>query len=80
MRGLQRFFWEDLKISVMVTGWTTIYNYQISASDQFVVDVDFNGFSDAAVQSDDGAATELQQVADFDRRFAQHRFDINSDS
>src|SRR5258705_10863528 len=48
------------------------HQHDFAARDQTVVDIDVDGFADLAVQLDDGAATQLEQLADFHAAFAQH--------
>src|ERR1700742_3148296 len=46
--------------------------HHLAARDETVVYIDIDGFTDLAVEFDDGALTELQQLAHFHRGLAQH--------
>src|SRR6266849_1958258 len=52
------------------------HQYHLAARHQPVVDVDVDGFADAAVEFEHGAGPELQQLADIHLRAAEHRRDL----
>src|ERR1700676_2164993 len=49
----------------------------LAARHQPVVDVDVDGFADAAIEFEDGAGPELQQFADIHLGAAEHRGDLH---
>ena len=48
------------------------HQHDFAARHQPVVHIDVDGFADLAVELDDGALAQLEQLADFHRAFAQH--------
>src|SRR5690606_8276066 len=58
---------------------TVFDDYDLAAGDQPVVDVDVDRLADLAVELDDRAAAELEQLADLHGRLAEHRGDLDGD-
>src|SRR5258707_1565892 len=53
------------------------HQHQLASGHQAVVDVDVDGFADAAVEFEHGAGPEFQQFADIHLGAAEHRRDLH---
>src|SRR5882724_10892126 len=53
------------------------HQHHLAARDQAVVDIDVDRLADAAVEFEDGAGTELQELADVHLRTAEHGRDLH---
>ena len=65
-------------ISVMVTPIRSSTT-TLAARDQTVVDIDIDRLADLAVELDNRALAQSEQLADLHRRFAEHRRNLNRD-
>src|SRR5437868_15503402 len=83
MLSLRAFCWEPALGAVGLDDFrhrhaeTLVDDDDLAARHQAVVDVDVDRSADLAVELDDGAAAELQELADLHGRAAEHGGDLD---